>query len=37
MILIEGLQFVDQWEINGFIDESNATVSNVTYRHHIKK
>lgn len=27
----QGMQFVAQWEINGFIDESNAVVSNVTY------
>ena len=27
----EGLQFVSQWKISGLIDESNVTVSNVSY------
>ena len=26
-----GIQFVAQWEINGFIDESNVNLSNVAY------
>lgn len=29
--LLEGLQFIDQWKISGFVDEANAAVSNVTY------
>jgi len=29
--LDEGLQFVSQWKISGFINESSVTLSNVTY------